>query len=208
MKYALLLISSLFILACNETNSSSANTSTSTITEQQNIPQSPSTNNQNTPKSKEDIIKSIRTEFTAINSDNGFHKKNFNWDNDDYPNCGYLAVEMTKFISSNGDLRKIVAKLAGDGTTVTYEFYYKNNELFFIYKIITYYPPMENVEPQISEVRLYADNGKIIELLYDKEKSSNKNNLNDDSSEKYMLDIGNELRDANSIDGYKKAFCD
>jgi len=204
MKIHALFFASLMLMACNEGKTDSQTLQNQPNQQQSNTTASSDKNNSTTNKSNEELINDIRAEFAAINNDKSLVKKYYEWENDYSINCGYFVANVSTFKDNQQQVRKVILYAGGDGAEVVYEFFYKNNQLFFVYEKSTYYPPMEGAEPQITETRIYLDNERVFEGIYAGTKVK-------DKFDQYGFDVvanmGIQIKNGTSVEEFNKVLC-
>lgn len=204
MKFTSIILSTLIFLSCqnNPSNTSQASekpSSTSNITNESNT-----ASNVQKPQTVEDKIKHIRSIFESINNDKSLQKKDFKWENDYSENCGFFVGEVTRFTNAEG-LRKVIMKIGGDGSTITQEYYYDKGQLFFVYSVLKYYPPMPDAEAIIvNDYRIYIEDGKIIRTLSN---SKEVDGYTEEHNVEFYLKQGNQLITAQSIKEFDTIIC-
>lgn len=131
------------------------------------------------------VISEIRTNYTYIENNlknflevrnNKVFDTNLSDDSKEAYNYLLYVNEMNKYYEDK-KLRKINIKLESWKYKGQSDYFYKNNNLFFVYKIRKYFLRLKNGDLDrnqytINEYRYYFNKGKMIKLLIDVEEIS------------------------------------
>ncbi len=163
------------------------------ILEDENISEeivsSPNFNTKETVLSTEEIIKNIRTEYSKINKNINTYKKiekENNWESTEWGNITY-------YYDKYNLPKKIIAKYFWEMWDNTYEFYYKDWKVFFVfqfekkYSTPIYYKWFDENDFIITENRYYFHNNKMIKWLDNSKKNINLNTNEAKNTEKEIL---------------------
>ncbi len=126
-----------------------------------------------TAQTEEDMVKLIRQQFKTINDELKSYRSEFSSGTDEESGADWSVNEYFK----GEQLMKVEEKYFGDMTENYNQYYYWNNQLFFIFTNYTYYMPDESGSI-VTENRYYFNKNKLIRWL-DSEKIAKEKNTDD-----------------------------
>ncbi|KPE50168.1 hypothetical protein [Chryseobacterium indologenes] len=113
----------------------------------------------------EAIVKQIKSDYAAVNSKKLAARKIVIEEGAFAEDCRISVANVAYFAPAGGKTEKITSIVGSDSHVDTFEYYYKDGQLFFIFHKQEYFPPLKGAKPEVSELRVYISNSKAVKYI-------------------------------------------